>query len=145
MSELGIVGSLIASHRAKHSHPDRRNFIPQARRLPPAAQVSARLPQLQSPVPNEPADVPNFSLAAPNSNGLFPSYLGVISVESRKSRKRNPHPSCPVPVITCNGNLIVAAALKYPKVTARLPANYLPETTDTGNATGEIIFAGKKP
>ena len=48
MSELGIVGSLIASHRAKHSHPDRRNFIPQARRLPRAAQVSASATSQQS-------------------------------------------------------------------------------------------------
>ena len=37
-----------------------------------------------------------------------------------------PHkPHCPVPVITYNGNLIVAAAQKYPKGAARLPVNYL--------------------
>jgi len=41
--------------------------------------------------------------------------------------KHNPH--CPVPVITYNGNLIVAAALKYPNVAARLPAGFLDETT----------------
>jgi len=38
-------------------------------------------------------------------------------------------PHCPVPVIIHNGNLIVAAANKYPKVAARMPANYLAETT----------------
>src|ERR1039457_2267721 len=37
-------------------------------------------------------------------------------------------PHCPVPVITYNGNLIVAAAQKYPKVAARLPVNYLTDT-----------------
>ena len=41
----------------------------------------------------------------------------------------NHKPHCPVPVITYNGNLILAAAQKYPKVAARLPANYLTETT----------------
>jgi len=38
-------------------------------------------------------------------------------------------PHCPVPVVIYNGNLIVAAAQKYPKVSARLAANYLTETT----------------
>lgn len=47
-----------------------------------------------------------------------------------------PHkPRCPVPVISLNGNLIVAAGLKYPKVAARLPANYL---TDTTTALGKL-------
>ena len=32
---------------------------------------------------------------------------------------------CPIPVITYNGNLILAAGIKYPKVGARLPAGYL--------------------
>jgi hypothetical protein len=41
-----------------------------------------------------------------------------------------PHSThCPVPIIAHNGNLIVAAALKYPKVAARLPDGYLTETT----------------
>ena len=41
----------------------------------------------------------------------------------------NHKPHCPVPVIVYNGNLIVATAQKYPTVIARLPANYLTETT----------------
>ena len=41
----------------------------------------------------------------------------------------NHKPHCPVPTITYNGNLVVAAAQKYPKVIARLQANYLTETT----------------
>lgn len=40
----------------------------------------------------------------------------------------NHQPHCPVSVIIYNGNLITAAAQKYPKVAARLPANYLTET-----------------
>ncbi|MGH7975369.1 MAG: hypothetical protein ACREDS_09615 [Limisphaerales bacterium] len=47
----------------------------------------------------------------------------------------NHKPHCPVPVITYNGNLIVAAAQKYPAVAARLPANYL---TDTTTAIGKL-------
>ena len=51
-----------------------------------------------------------------------------------------PHkPHCPASVITYNGNLIVAAAQKYPKVAARLPANYLTETaTSLGKMSGDI-------
>ena len=60
-----------------------------------------------------------------------------------------PHkPHCPVPVITYNGNLIVAAAQKYPKVAARLPANYLTETTTAlgklpADVTGQSIAKGE--
>ena len=55
----------------------------------------------------------------------------------------NHKPHCPVPVISYNGNLIVAAALKYPKVAARLPADYLTETT---TALGKLAAdtAGQK-
>jgi hypothetical protein len=45
MWNRGTVGSLGESHRAKSSHPDRRNFIPQAGQLPSAALFSRRLPQ----------------------------------------------------------------------------------------------------
>jgi hypothetical protein len=53
----------------------------------------------------------------------------------------------PVPVITYNGNL-VAAAQKYPKVAARLPAGYLAETTTTlgklpTDTTGQKIAQGE--
>ncbi len=41
----------------------------------------------------------------------------------------NHKPHCPVPVIIYNGNLIAAAALKYPKVAARLANQHLTETT----------------
>jgi len=43
----------------------------------------------------------------------------------------NHTPYCPIPVITYNGNLVVAAAQKYPKVVARLPDDYITETTTT--------------
>jgi len=57
-------------------------------------------------------------------------------------------PHCPVPVITYNGNLIVAAANKYPKVAARLPAGYLTETTTAlgkipTDVTGQKIARGE--
>src|ERR1019366_745260 len=55
---------------------------------------------------------------------------------------------CPVPIITYNGNLIVAAAQKYPKGAARLPANYLTETTAAlgkipADVTGQKIAKGE--
>jgi len=57
-------------------------------------------------------------------------------------------PHCPVPVIIYNGNLIVAAAQKYPNVAARLPANYLTETTTAlgkipADVTGQKIAKGE--
>jgi hypothetical protein len=60
-----------------------------------------------------------------------------------------PHkPHCPVSVISYNGDLIVAAALKYPKVAARLPDGYLTEaTTALGklptDVTGQKIAQGE--
>ena len=50
-----------------------------------------------------------------------------IHQDINKIMSHKPH--CPVPVITYNGSLIVAAAQKYPKVAARLPAGYLTATT----------------
>ncbi len=44
MRNRGTVGSLIESHRAKAKRPDRRNFLPQTRRLSSAALFSRRLP-----------------------------------------------------------------------------------------------------
>ena len=43
MWNRGTVGNYIESHRAKGSHPDRRVFIPQTRRLPSITQISRRL------------------------------------------------------------------------------------------------------
>jgi hypothetical protein len=40
----------------------------------------------------------------------------------------NRRPHFPIPTLAYNGNLIVAAAQKYPAVAARLPANYLTDT-----------------
>jgi hypothetical protein len=55
---------------------------------------------------------------------------------------------CPVPVIGYNGSLIVAAAQKYPKVAARLPADYLTETTTLlgklpADTTGQHLAKGE--
>src|ERR1035437_2844413 len=60
----------------------------------------------------------------------------------------NHKPHYPVPVITYNGNLILAAAQKYPKVAARLPASYLTETTTAlgkipADVTGQKIAKGE--
>jgi hypothetical protein len=60
-----------------------------------------------------------------------------------------PHkPHCPIPVLTYNGNLIVAAAQKYAAVAARLPASYLTETTTAlgklpADVTGQKIAKGE--
>jgi hypothetical protein len=55
---------------------------------------------------------------------------------------------CPVSVISYNGNLILAAAQKYPKVAARLPATYLAETAAClgklpADMTGQKIAKGE--
>ena len=71
MSIRGTVGSLIESHRAKGSHPDRRNFIAQTDRFPCPAHFSGRLPQLRSTVPNSPPAVPKFPTTIP----IFPATL----------------------------------------------------------------------
>src|SRR5882724_11939909 len=60
----------------------------------------------------------------------------------------NHKPHCPVHLISYTGNLIVAAAQKYPKVIARLPANYIPDATTAlsrlpGDATGQKIAKGE--
>ena len=41
MRELGTIRSLIESHRAEATRPDRRSFLPQTGRLPSAAHFSA--------------------------------------------------------------------------------------------------------
>ncbi len=71
MSIRGTVGSLLESQRAKSSHPDRRNFLPQTRRLPSAAHFSDRPPQLRSIVPKASLSVPN----GPPSVLIFPTAL----------------------------------------------------------------------
>ena len=78
VSILGIVRSLIASHRAKCSHPDRKIFIPQSRRLPCAGHFSRRLAQLRSTVPNSPTAVPIFPATVPNFPTTFPRECPTI-------------------------------------------------------------------
>jgi len=55
---------------------------------------------------------------------------------------------CPVPTIAYNGNLILAAAQKYPKVSARLPDGYLTDTAASlaklpTDITGQKIAHGE--
>jgi len=106
MSIRGTVGSLIESHRAKGSRPDRRNFTPQTRRLWTAricprfgtgrhvsqsesgdvsphsklrrCQFLKRLPQLRSTVPNSPPAVPNFQTTIPNFPATFPNAKATV-------------------------------------------------------------------
>ena len=119
MSIRGTVGSLLESHRAKCSHPDRRNFIPQTGRLPSAAQFSGRLPQLRSTVPNSPPAAPQFPDDHPHFPGGAPQckshrphffsrrhrfqwsvpqpFMQNCRQKVAKSAKTNPHPSCRTP------------------------------------------------
>ena len=69
MSIRETVGSFSESHRAKCSRPDRRNFLPQAGRLPSALRFFMRFPDCRSTVlkssraiPNRPAPVPFFPI-----------------------------------------------------------------------------------
>jgi hypothetical protein len=101
---------------------------------------------------------PEMHFDNPNLIWSNPSYLrepgdpGYVPPSPPSTQTTNNHmnhkPHCPVPVITYNGNLIVAAAQKYPKVAARLPANYLTETTTAlgkipADVTGQKIAKGE--
>jgi len=123
MRTRGIVRSLIASHRADVTRPDRGSFILQTRRWTAAPHLPGRLPQLQSVSPVFPDDSP----LCPEGSPRFPEGIHRCPEGFHHFPKR--FHRCPVPVIILNGNLIVAAGVKYPKVAARLPAGYLVETT----------------
>jgi hypothetical protein len=60
----------------------------------------------------------------------------------------NHRPHFPVSLLAYNGNLVLAAGQKYPKVSARLPANYLTETAALiakvpADVTGQKIAKGE--
>jgi len=80
MSIRGTVGSLLESHRAKSSHPDRRNFIPKTGRLPSAAHFSGWLPQLRSAIPNSPPAVPNFPTTIPIFLATLPNAKATVPI-----------------------------------------------------------------
>ena len=57
-------------------------------------------------------------------------------------------PHFPVSLLAYNGNLVLAAGQKYPKVSARLPANYLTDTAALiakvpADVTGQKIAKGE--
>jgi len=58
-----------------------------------------------------------------------PGYVPPFPPSPPTNKIMNHKPYCPIAVITYNGNLIVAAAQKYPNVAARLPDGYITETT----------------
>jgi hypothetical protein len=80
MRERTTIRSLTQSHRAKAKRPDRRNFIPQAGRLPFATHCSGRLPQLQSLVPNSPPSALNFSKPVPIFPASFPNAKAPVPI-----------------------------------------------------------------
>lgn len=75
-------------------------------------------------------DDPNLRWGSP-SYILEPGDPGYVppSPPTPTTNKKMKTPHLPVTIINYNGNLVVAAAQKYPKVTARLPATYITETT----------------
>ena len=64
-------------------------------------------------------------LRQPGDVGYVPPSPPTPTINNMTNHKLN----CPVPVLTFNGNLIVAAGLKYPAVAARLPDGYITATT----------------
>ena len=77
-----------------------------------------------------------------------PGYVPHSPPPTPTTKKHMKTPHCPVPVLTYNGNLIVAAAQKYPAVAARLPAGYLTETTAAlgklpADTTGQKLAKGE--
>jgi len=80
MWNRGTVGNLFECHRAKGSHPDRRNLIPQTRRLPSAPRFSGRLPQLRSIAPISPASAPISPRPAPNFRTAAPIFSTIAPI-----------------------------------------------------------------
>ena len=103
MNERGTVGSLIESHRAKGSRPDRRNFLPQTGRPPQSRSIVPKaspsvlngplsvpifpvtLPIAKAPVPTGGKAVPyfptfflNFSAVFPIAPGVFPNFPAIF-------------------------------------------------------------------
>ena len=79
MSSRESVGSLVDSHRANSSHPDRRILIPQNRRLPSPEQFFRRCPQLRGSIPNSPPAAPISGGKISNVGGEFSSLGGDLS------------------------------------------------------------------
>jgi len=72
MSLWGSVRSLIESHRAKNSHPDRRNFIPKNRRICGATRFTGSRPGSQGVVANAQGAFPVARAILPFARGTFP-------------------------------------------------------------------------
>ena len=72
MSIRGSVGSLIESHRAKGSHPDRRNIIPKLRRICGATRFTGSHPQSGSVVTNAQEAFPFARMSNPFARGTVP-------------------------------------------------------------------------
>ncbi len=116
MSIRETVGSLVESHRAKGSHPDRRNFIPQTDRLPSVAHFP--LPQLRSTVPNSPTSVPNFQTTIPIFQTTFPNAKATVPI----FRKAVPNESAYVPNFSA---IFPIASAIFPNFPATFP-NFSP-------------------
>ncbi len=92
MKELGTIRRSAKSHRAKSSHPDRRNFIPQTSQLVSLPDAPRRFPlspnhwpQLQgtvpnslTPLPNCQTTIPNFPAAFPIVKAIFPNFWMIV-------------------------------------------------------------------
>ena len=126
MSIRGNVGSLIESHRAATSRPDRRNFTAQARRLPSAAQFSERLPQSRSTVPNSPPAVPNFPT-------LFPDFSAADIILASVQTTAN------IPALKLKG-WTGADTVAFTAVRGTFPASST--TQQWGCVNGVIITSG---
>jgi hypothetical protein len=99
MRDLGTIRSLIKSHRADASRPDRRNFSPQTRRLPGATQIFGRLPQSQyltettTAIGKLPADTTSQNIAKGETGNLTAAQQANLTVllhcmsQARKTAK----------------------------------------------------------
>ena len=113
MKELGTIRRSAKSHRAKSSHPDRRNFIPQTSQLVSLPDAPRRFPlspnhwpQLQgtaptspTPLPVCPTTIPNFPAACPIVKTIFPNFWMTVPnfpTIFPQFFRRSPHfPGCP--------------------------------------------------
>ncbi len=109
MSHWGSVGSLIESHRAKRSHPDRSNFIPKPRRPVCCPPFSRRRLRLQSPVPLARCTFrfarpifPNFWTAFPLARPVFPFARRASPLPEGSPLCATPFPLCAMDFPPCS-------------------------------------------
>lgn len=96
MTAPGSVRSLVSSHRAKESHPDRRISIPSHRPISRRARFSDRCPHRQGAAPKPRSFAPYFSRPAPN----FPTVAPIVKTFAPNVRRVAPNARALAPIVS---------------------------------------------